>query len=153
MSLFYKPIRSNTPTKDGKYLYHPCLVKFKHVALTDDIAQDRAHTSAMRVGDVHSIMRNLVEAMSKRLMNSQSVKLEGFGSFTMVIKSRGTGVESPKDVNPSQITMLKCQFTPEYTRVGGYNTRLTRGASFVNVMSLDKSQREETDYIEETEME
>ena len=93
MSLFYKPIRSNTPTKDGKFLYHPCLVKCKHVALTDDIAQDIAHMSAMSVGFVHSIIRNLVEAISKRLMNSKSVKLEGFGSVTLLINIVVSGGE------------------------------------------------------------
>ena len=79
--------------------------------------------------------------MREQLLNSRTVKLEGLGTFTMVCQSRCKGVDAEADVSPAQITGLRCQFTPEYTRdAGGNITRaLIQGASYIHVNQLTKA--------------
>ena len=62
----------------------------------------------------------------------------------MVCQSRCKGVDAEADVSPAQITGLRCQFTPEYTRdAGGNITRaLIQGASYIHVNQLTKALRE-----------
>lgn len=79
--------------------------------------------------------------MREQLLNSRTVKLEGLGTFTLVCQSRCKGVDEEADVSPAQITGLRCQFTPEYTRdAGGNITRaLIQGATYIHVNQLTKA--------------
>ena len=82
-------------------------------------------------------MRNLMSVMREQLLNSRTVRLEGLGTFTMVAKACGKGVEQESKVSSSQIVSLRCQFTPEYTRSAGNTTRaLTAGVEFVHVKDV-----------------
>ena len=50
----------------------------------------------------------------------------------MKARTRGKGVANEKDVNPNQVTALRCQFTPEYTRPAAIGTTraLLQGVEF-----------------------
>ena len=76
--------------------------------------------------------------MREQLLNSRTVRLEGLGTFTMIAKANGKGVELESKVSSAQITSLRCQFTPEYTReANGSATRaLTSGVEFVHVKDV-----------------
>ncbi len=54
------------------------------------------------------------------------------GLFTMKARTRGKGVAKSEDVNPNQVTALRCQFTPEYTRPAAIGTTraLLQGVEF-----------------------
>ena len=65
--------------------------------------------------------------MRSQLLNSRTVRLDGLGTFTMKARTRGKGVAKSEDVNPNQVTALRCQFTPEYTRPAAIGT--TRACS------------------------
>ena len=56
----------------------------------------------------------------------------------MIAKANGKGVELESKVSSAQITSLRCQFTPEYTReANGSATRaLTSGVEFVHVKDV-----------------
>ena len=54
--------------------------------------------------------------MKRHLLNSKSVCLDGFGTFTIICRARKMGVDSKEEVTPKQITDLKIRFTPSYTR-------------------------------------
>ena len=138
--LIYKAVQSNIASKDGKKKWHPCLVKTGNMIDTQKIGEMIAERSSLTAGDVHNVIRNLMGVMREQLLNSQTVKLEGLGTFTMVCQSRSKGVEKEEAVSPSQITGLRCQFTPEYTRdVSGSITRaLTQGASYIHLNQLTK---------------
>ena len=58
--------------------------------------------------------------------------MDGLGTFTMKARTRGKGVANEKDVNPNQVTALRCQFTPEYTRPAAIGTTraLLQGVEF-----------------------
>ena len=60
--------------------------------------------------------------MRSQLLNSRTVRLDGLGTFTMKARTRGKGVVKSEDVNPNQVTALRCQFTPEYTRPAAIGT-------------------------------
>lgn len=73
-------------------------------------------------------------------MNSHSVRLEGLGTFTMGIRSRGKGVDTEEKVNPNQITWVHCRFTPEYFRpiAVGTTRALTQGMTFAHADLIGK---------------
>jgi predicted histone-like DNA-binding protein len=123
MPLLYKALQSSLPSKDGKNRWHLRLMKFRKVVDTQKIGEMIAAKSSLTPGDVHSVVRNMVDVMSNALLNSQTVRLDGFGTFTVIAKTGGKGVDSPEKVTPSQVNYLKIQFTPSSTRTPGGATR------------------------------
>mgnify|MGYP003623322699 CR=1 FL=1 len=137
MSLIYKPIQSTIKNKAGEKTWHLSLVKTGNTVTTQTLGEKIAVISSLTPGDVHNAFRCLPIVMKEELLNGNSVKLEGLGTFTLKARTRGKGVATANDVNPSQITALNCLFTPEYTRMGDTITRsLTTGAQFVHVNRL-----------------
>lgn len=139
MALIYKSFQSTLPNKDGEYLYYPRLVKIGNPVTTLEIARKIAWATSLTVGDVIGVLYTLMNVVGDNLMNSRSVKLDGLGTFTMVSKASGTGVKTEKEVSSSQITGLRCQFTPEYTRRAGNKgiTRaLTENVEYVSLASF-----------------
>ena len=108
MPLIYKPYQATLANKEGQKLYYPRLVKFG------------------------------MSVMREQLLNSRTVRLEGLGTFTMIAKAGGKGVELESKVSSSQITSLRCQFTPEYTRAanGSATRALTTGVEFVHIKDV-----------------
>lgn len=138
MPLIYKSTQSTLPTKSGDKLFYPVLVKMGKVVDTQKIGELIAQKASLTPGDVHSVIRNLMEVMREQLLNSRTVRLDGLGTFTMIAKAGGNGVASKDKVNPSQIKNLRCQFTPEYRRSAGAGvTRaLTEGVEYESLESL-----------------
>lgn len=140
MALIYRAIQSGIANKEGEKLWHLSLVKMKDVIVTQTLAEQIAEKSLLSAGDVHNVIRNLMSTMRMYLLNSYTVKLEGLGSFTMIAQTRGKGAKTVKEVNPNQITYLRCQFTPEYTQsAGSIRTRaLVQGVKFASVEQFKK---------------
>ena len=141
MPLIYKPYQATLANKEGQKLYYPRLVKFGKMVNTQKMAELIAEKASLTAGDVHNVIRNLMSVMREQLLNSRTVRLEGLGTFTMIAKANGKGVELENKVSSAQITSLRCQFTPEYTRdAGGNITRaLIQGASYIHVNQLTKA--------------
>ena len=137
MPLIYKPYQATLANKEGQKLFYPRLVKIGRTVNTQKMAELIAEKSSLTAGDVHNVIRNLMSVMREQLLNSRTVRLEGLGTFTMVAKACGKGVEQESKVSSSQIVSLRCQFTPEYTRSAGNTTRaLTAGVEFVHVKDV-----------------
>ncbi len=120
-------------------MYYPRLVKMGTVS-TPEVARKIAWATSLTVGDVQNVMYTLTEVLSDYLLNSQSVKLDGLGTFTMVAKAGGNGVKTEEEVSSTQIAGLRCQFTPEYTRRsgnGGITRALTERVSYQSLASLN----------------
>ncbi len=138
MALFYKPSQSAIATKDGEKLWYPVLIKVGKIVDTITLAESIAEKSAMTPGDVLSVVRNLMTTMRTHLLDSKSVRLDGLGTFTIKASASGNGVKTAEEVSASQIRMLKCQFTPEYSRNFGNTTRaLLKGVEFSNLLNKD----------------
>lgn len=138
MPLIYKPFQATLANKAGKKLYFPRLVKVGKMVSTQKMGEMIAEKASLTPGDVHNVIRNLMSVMREQLLNCRTVRLDGLGTFTMIAKANGKGVETEKKVSSSQITGLRCQFTPEYTRpTSGATTRaLLAGVEYVHLSDL-----------------
>ena len=132
MPLFYYGRRSQIATKEGVKTWHLSLKKVGKTVDTQLPAENIAEKSSLTPGDVQNVIRNLMSTMRMHLLNSRTVRLNGLGTFTMKARTRGKGVEKEEDVNPNQVTALRCQFTPEYTRPAAMGTTraLLQGVEF-----------------------
>ncbi|MDR2193177.1 MAG: hypothetical protein LBP19_01710, partial [Treponema sp.] len=74
------------------------------------IAKEIEGRSALSLGDVQSVLSNLVEILPLFLKLGQSVNLEGFGSFRITVSSDGT--DKPEDLNARHIRGVKLSFLP-----------------------------------------
>ncbi len=114
------------------------LVRAGKTVNTQELAEAIAEKSSLTAGDVQNVVRNLMSVMREHLLNSRTVRLEGLGTFTMKARTQGKGVESADKVNPNQVTLLRCQFTPEYTRPAAIGTTrvLLQGVQFMHADAL-----------------
>ena len=132
MPLFYYARQSQIATKEGVKTWYLSLKKVGKVVDTQLLAESIAEKSSLTPGDVQNVIRNLMSTMRMHLLNSRTVRLNGLGTFTMKARTRGKGTEKAEDVNPNQVTALRCQFTPEYTRPAAIGTTraLLQGVEF-----------------------
>ena len=93
MPLIYKPYQATLANKEGQKLFYPRLVKIGRTVNTQKMAELIAEKASLTAGDVHNVIRNLMSVMREQLLNSRTVRLEGLGTFTMVAKACGKGVE------------------------------------------------------------
>lgn len=139
MALVYKTFQSELPTKDGEKLYYPRLIKIGGIVDTQKVGELIAEKASLTPGDCHSVIRNLMSVMREQLLNGRTVRLDGLGTFTLIARAAGKGVKTAEEVNSSQITGLRCLFTPEYRRPAG-STNTTRalfdGVEYVKFSSL-----------------
>lgn len=132
MPLLYYARQSQLKTKDGVRKWHLCLKKVGRAVNLQQLGEMVAEKSSATPGDVHNVIRNLMSVMRSQLLNSRTVRLDGLGTFTVMARSRGNGVDKEKDVNPNQVTSLHFRFTPEYTRPAALGTTraLWQGVEF-----------------------
>lgn len=72
--------------------------------------------STVTPGDTYAVLMNLGEVLGKLMSSGHSVKLKGIGTFYYTCRSEGTGVDTPEEVSPAQITAVQIRFIPEYYR-------------------------------------
>jgi predicted histone-like DNA-binding protein len=60
-----------------------------------EIAKEIEGRSALSLGDVQSVLNNLMEVIPIFLKLGQSIKLEGFGTFRVTVSSDGGRTERP----------------------------------------------------------
>ena len=75
-----------------------------------EIAKEIEGRSALSLGDVQSTLSNLVEMLPIFLKLGQTIKLEGFGSFRISVKSDGTA--TPDELNAHHVKGVKLVFLP-----------------------------------------
>ncbi|MDR1326197.1 MAG: HU family DNA-binding protein [Treponema sp.] len=73
-----------------------------------DIAKEIEKRSALSLGDVRTVLSNLVEVLPAFLKQGQSVNLEGFGSFRISVSSEGTA--TPEELNTQHVKGVKLLF-------------------------------------------
>lgn len=114
MPVLYKPAQSILKNKAGQTLFYPRVV-LKGNVTTDQIAQEIAEYSSLTKGDTKNAIDNLVRVMTTHLQSSETVTLDGFGTFRPAMKSNGKVVESADKVSPAQ-AKLTIRFQPSYTK-------------------------------------
>lgn len=114
MPVIYKPFQSVLPTKEGKKLFYPRVVLTGNVG-TDQVAREIAELSSLSTGDSKNVIDNLVTVLTRHLQASESVTLDGLGTFRLSMKSVMNGVEKMDDVSATQAT-LQVRFKPATKR-------------------------------------
>jgi predicted histone-like DNA-binding protein len=75
-----------------------------------EIAKEIEGRSALSLGDVQSVLSNLMEVMPIFLKLGQSIKLEGFGTFRVTVSSDGTATAD--ELNAHHVKGVKLVFLP-----------------------------------------
>lgn len=114
MPVLYKPFQSVLEDKNKKKLFHPRVIYTANIS-TWELAKEIAEYSSLSTGDVKNTLDNLVTVAGQHLRASETVTLDGFGTFRMVMKSNSKGVETPEKVSAAQAS-LTVRFLPCYTR-------------------------------------
>ncbi|GHT80127.1 hypothetical protein FACS1894130_10770 [Spirochaetia bacterium] len=76
----------------------------------NEIAKEIEGRSALSLGDVQSVLSNLMEVMPIFLKLGQSIKLEGFGTFRISVTS--DGMATPDELNAHHVKGVKLVFLP-----------------------------------------
>lgn len=114
MPVLYESFQSALEDKNGKKLFYPRVLRAGNVS-TSQIAKEIAAYSSLSPGDVKNTLDNLVTVVSQHLQSSESVTIDGFGTFRLVMKSGGNGVETADEVSAAQ-SSLTVRFLPCSTR-------------------------------------
>lgn len=104
---FYKKVKQKGDDK-----WHPRAVTKGHPYTTDEIARLLSEMSTVTPGDTYAVLMNLGEVLGKLMSSGHSVKLKGIGTFYYTCRSEGTGVDTPEEVSPAQITAVQIRFHP-----------------------------------------
>ena len=114
MPVVYQSYQSQIANKAGKRLFYPRVILTGRVG-TNQIAREIAELSSLTTGDVKNVIDNLVTVVSRHLQASESVSLDGFGSFRLTLNTLNGGVENEADVSASQ-SQLMVRFQSASTR-------------------------------------
>ncbi len=114
MPVLYKTIQSTKENKDGAKLFHPRVVHTGTIG-TAQLAKEIAEYSSLSTGDVKNTIDNMVTVMTKHLHSSESVTVDGLGTFGIIMRSKGKGVATSDEVRAAQALLL-VRFTPSFTK-------------------------------------
>ena len=151
MPVLYKAIQSQFENKEKKRPFYPRVVITGKVD-TDQIAREIAEYSSLTPGDVKNVIDNLVTVMTKHLQSSESVSLDGLGSFRPTLLATKTGFDTAEEVSPS-VSTLTVRFTPATTRHpdGTVATRsMATGAVFARFEPATEAEVDDTEDEEES---
>jgi predicted histone-like DNA-binding protein len=109
MAIRLKKIQKKNPMKRDFIKWYFTQEKTGTVSMKE-IAKEIEGRSALSFGDVQSVLSNLVELMPMFFRLGQTIKLEGFGSFRLSVKSSGT--EKAEELNVHHVKGLKVIFQP-----------------------------------------
>ena len=98
MAVLYKTVQSILANKAGVKVFYPRVVLKGHVS-TDQIAREISEYSSLSKGDTKNVIDNLVRVLTTHLQSSESVTLDGFGTFRMAMKTNGKGVEKVRKID------------------------------------------------------
>ena len=109
MALLYKIVRDNR--KDSNNLYYGRAVQINSIS-TDGLADIIQRNCTLKKSDVLAVISELVEVMTDQLQNSVTVKLDGFGTFKIGLKT--VGAVKAEDFSVSRnVTGLRVNFLSE----------------------------------------
>jgi predicted histone-like DNA-binding protein len=109
MAICLRKIRRDNPQDRSQSKWNLTQEKSGNVRIKD-IAREIEGRSALSLGDVQSVLSNLIEVLPVFLKLGQSVNLEGFGTFRISVTSNGT--TTPEELNARHVKGIKLLFLP-----------------------------------------
>ncbi|WP_297328093.1 HU family DNA-binding protein [uncultured Bacteroides sp.] len=135
---FYRKVKQKGDNK-----WHPRAITIGRPYTTDEVARKLSEMSTVSPGDTYAVLVNLGQVLGSLMSSGRSVKLKGIGTFYYTCRSEGTGVETPEEVHPTQITGVQIRFIPEYARgQRGQVTERTLIDAYTEWVDIDKNQEE-----------
>lgn len=110
----YKTIQSKLENEEGQRMFHPRAVYTGNVGI-EQLAKEVAAYSSLTSGDVKNTIDNLITVMTAHMQASETVTLNGLGTFRLAFRSKGNGASTAEDVKAFQ-SRLVVRFTPSTTR-------------------------------------
>lgn len=83
---------------------------------TKEVAQRLSRMSTVSKADTYAVLMGLGDVLGDMMKEGCSVKLDGLGTFYLVGKANGQGVDTPEEVSARQFTEVRVRFIPEYRR-------------------------------------
>jgi predicted histone-like DNA-binding protein len=109
MAVKLKKIQRKNPQNVSQIKWYLTQEKTGTVGV-QEIAREIEGRSALSLGDVQSVLSNLVEILPLFLRLGQTIKLEGFGSFRISVTSDGT--EKEGELSVRNVRGVKMIFLP-----------------------------------------
>ncbi|MDR1218539.1 MAG: HU family DNA-binding protein [Treponema sp.] len=109
MAVWLRKIKRANPQDRNQSKWYLTQEKSGNVGMKD-IAKEIEGRSALSLGDVQSVLSNMMEVLPVFLKLGQSVNLEGFGTFRISVTSDGTA--TPEELNARHVKGVKLLFLP-----------------------------------------
>jgi predicted histone-like DNA-binding protein len=109
MAVWLRKVRRENPQNRTQAKWYLTQEKSGNVGIKD-IAKEIEGRSALSLGDVQSVLSNLMEVLPIFLKLGQSVNLEGFGTFRVSVTSDGTA--TAEELNARHVKGVKLLFLP-----------------------------------------
>jgi predicted histone-like DNA-binding protein len=100
--------RPNPQTKEKKWYASPKLTGKRDLK---NLSKDLSEVSSLSAGDVQNVIINLIDQLPKWLMEGNSVKLDGLGTFRLSFSS--TGATAKEEVTAASIKDIYVLFEPD----------------------------------------
>ena len=109
MSLQFNVVEKTNPiTKEKKWYATTRLTGNRDLK---NLSKDLSEVSSLSAGDVQNVIANLIDQLPKWLMEGDSVKLDGFGTFRLSFSSAGEVVK--EDITADSIKDIYILFEPD----------------------------------------
>ena len=142
MAIPFKRMGRKDPRKvDGVVKYHPQLVTQGQSVDLDKLAYTMKEKSSLSLGDIQSVLTNLVEAMRTALFDGKSVNIHDFGVFSLSATTRG--VDTKDECTMKNIKTVNINFRPSSSVRP--NLTSTRAGEKIEFLDLDAPNKKKTD--------
>ena len=108
MAILTKVYRDNREKSQNLYYGRAVIL---NTLGTNDLAEIIQNNCTVKKSDVVAVLMELVEVMTAQLQNSNAVRLDGFGTFKIGLKTHGAA--SAKEFScDDNVDGFRCNFTP-----------------------------------------
>ena len=106
--------RFKSASGEEKTLYYACS-KRGNVICFKGLSKRVTELSSLSEGDIMSTLLNVATVMKWKLIDGDTVRLDGIGSFSIAVTS--DGFEDPKEITPNRVRASKVVFIPDMSFV------------------------------------
>jgi predicted histone-like DNA-binding protein len=112
MAVLYKVVskKPGLSSPDSPTKYYPVLTGRRQSDIRD-VCRILSESSTVTAGDIRGVLEGLIKLIPDLLMEGCTVKLDGFGTFSLHASAKGK--ESREKVTSRDITGVKMSFLPD----------------------------------------
>ena len=142
MAIPFKRMGRKDPRKvDGVVKFHPQLVTQGQSVDLDKLAYTMKDKSSLSLGDIQSVLTNLVEAMRAALFDGKSVNIRDFGVFSL--SATTLGADTKDKCTMKNIKAVNINFRPSSSVRP--NLASTRADEKIEFLDLDAPKKKKTE--------